>query len=129
MKIYPKIGVDTIRFGMSQKQIQAELGAPIGKETTAEEDIWEYANGVELAFEDDRLSSITLSDEQQLLNTKPIVGISEQVLQEQFPAFSLDEDYGSDGKSYYDEGLEIMAWVFDGKVFNVVVFPTYEQDE
>lgn len=129
MKIYPKIGVDTIKFGMSQKQVQAELGAPIGKETTDVEEIWEYANGLELAFEDDLLSSITLSDEQQLLNDKPIVGISEQVLQEQFPAFSLDEDYGSDGKSYYDEQLEIMAWVFDGKVFNVVVFPAYEQDE
>lgn len=129
MKIYPKIGVDTIKFGMSQKQVLAELGSPIGKETTDVEDIWEYANGVELAFEDDQLASITLSDEQQLLNAKPIIGISELVLQEQFPAFSLDEDYGSDGKSYYDEQQEIMAWVFDGKVFNVVVFPAYEQDE
>lgn len=129
MKIYPKIGVDAIKFGMSQKQVQAELGAPIGKEKTDVEEIWEYANGFELAFEDNQLSSITLADEQQLLNAKSIVGISEQALQEQFPAFSLDEDYGSDGKSYYDEQLEIMAWVFDGKVFNVVVFPAYEQDE
>lgn len=128
MNIYPKIGVDAIKFGMSQQQIQAELGAPVAKEKTEIEEIFEYANGVELVFEDNQLCSITLADTELRLHNKAIIGITEAALQAQFPAFTLDEDYGVDGKSYYDAEQEIMAWVFDGEVFNIVLFPAYKEE-
>lgn len=129
MNIYPKVGVDNLRFAMSQQQVQAQWGVPLSKETTEVEDIWEYANGVELVFEDNALCSISLSDKALLLEGKAIIAITEAALQEQFPAFELDEDYGRDGKSYYDATQEIMAWVFDGEVFNIVLFPEYDDSD
>ena len=62
-----------------------------------------------------------------LLDAKPIIGISESELESIFPEFRLDEDFKQDGKSYYADELQIMAWVFDGEVFNLVVFPEYDE--
>jgi hypothetical protein len=62
-----------------------------------------------------------------LLDSKPIVGISESDLENIFPSFSLDEDFKKDGKSYFAVELQIMAWVFDSEVFNVVIFPEYDE--
>ena len=115
---------------MSQGEVQVKLGIPAGKEQTADEEIWEFDNGLELSFQAEdnlRLSSITVLAGSALLDSKPIIGISESELESIFPEFRLDEDFKQDGKSYYADELQIMAWVFDGEVFNVVVFPEYDE--
>ena len=130
MNILPKVGVDNIKLGMSQQQIQALLGAPANIEKIEEEDIWEFESGLELSFQAEdsyRLSSITVMADSALLDSKPIIGITEAELEAIFPSFSLDEDFKKDGKSYYADELQIMAWVFDSEVFNVVIFPEYDE--
>ncbi len=131
MNISPKIGVDNLKLGMSRDEIKNLLGLPVHKENLAEEDIWEYEFGLEFSFqkEDDyRLSAITVIAESALLDSKPIVGISELELETSFPSFQLEEDFNQDGKSYYADDLQLMAWVFEGEVFNIVIFPEYDED-
>ena len=130
MKIIPKTGIDNIRLGMTKGEVQVKLGIPAGKDKTADEEIWEFDNGLELSFQAEdnfRLSSITVMADSALLDAKPIIGISESELESIFPEFRLDEDFKRDGKSYYADELQIMAWVFDGEVFNLVVFPEYDE--
>lgn len=130
MNIFPKNGVDNIKLGMSKKDAQALLGAPASIEKIEEEEIWEFESGLELSFQAEdsyRLSSITVMADSALLDSKPIIGITESELENIFPAFSLDEDFKKDGKSYFADELQIMAWVFDGEVFNVVIFPEYDE--
>jgi len=130
MNIFPKVGVDNIKLGISQKDVMAILGEPENKEKVDEEEIWEFETGLELSFQAEdgyRLSSITVIAESALLDAKPIVGITESELEAIFPAFRLDEDFKQDGKSYYADELQIMAWVFDGEVFNIVVFPEFDE--
>jgi hypothetical protein len=130
MNIFPKVGVDNIKLGMSQKEVQAILGAPADKEKVDAEELWEFEGGLELSFQSEdsyRLSSITVMAESALLDSKPIIGLPESELESFFPAFRLDEDFKKDGKSYYADELQIMAWVFDGEVFNVVIFPEYDE--
>lgn len=131
MNIFPKVGVDKIKLGMNQKDAQAISGAPTNKEKVEEEEIWEFDSGLELSFQAEdnyRLSSITVMDPTALLDSKPIIGITESELESIFPEFRLDEDFKQDGKSYYADSLQIMAWVFDGEVFNVVIFPEYDEN-
>ncbi|MEN0039294.1 MAG: hypothetical protein AAGC78_19610 [Cellvibrio sp.] len=131
MNIFPKVGVDKIKLGMNQKDAQAISGAPANKEKAEEEEIWEFDSGLELSFQAEdnyRLSSITVMDPTALLDSKPIIGITESELESIFPEFRLDEDFKQDGKSYYADSLQIMAWVFDGEVFNVVIFPEYDEN-
>lgn len=130
MNIFPKVGVDNIKLGMSQKDVQAILGEPENKEKVEEEELWEFGNGLELSFQAEdsyRLSSITVMADSAVLDSKLIIGITESELESIFPAFRLDEDFKKDGKSYYADELQIMAWVFDGEVFNVVIFPEYDE--
>lgn len=131
MNIFPKVGVDNIKLGMKQKDVQALLGEPTNIDKVEEEDIWEFENGLELSFQAEdsyRLSSITVMADAALLDSKPIIGITEAELENIFPAFSLDEDFKKDGKSFYADELQIMAWVFDSEVFNVVIFPEYDEN-
>lgn len=130
MNIFPKVGVDNIKLGMNQKDVQAILGAPANKEKVDEEEIWEFEGGLELSFQAEdnyRLSSITVMADSALLDSKLVIGITESELESIFPAFRLDEDFNQDGKSYYADDLQVMAWVFDGEVFNVVIFPEYDE--
>jgi hypothetical protein len=130
MNIFPKVGVDNIKLGMNQNDVQAILGAPASIEKIEEEEIWEFESGLELSFQAEdsyRLSSITVMAESALLDSKPIIGITESELESIFPGFHLDEDFKKDGKSYYADDLQIMAWVFDKEVFNVVIFPEYDE--
>ena len=131
MNIFPKVGVDNIKLGMNQKDVQALLGAPDNIEKMEEEDIWEFERGIELSFQAEdayRLSSITVMADSTLLDSKPLIGITESELESIFPSFSLDEDFNKDGKSFFADELQIMAWVFDGEVFNVVIFPEYDEN-
>ncbi len=131
MNIFPKVGIENIKLGMTGSDVQNKLGVPAQKEKQAEEEIWEYDKGIELSFqeEDDyRLSSITVIAESALLDSKPIVGITEEELLDIFPSFQLDEDFKEDGKSYYADDLQIMAWVFEGEVFNIIIFPEYDEE-
>lgn len=131
MNILPKIGIDNIKLGMTRHDVQSKLGAPANKEKQTEEEVWEYDSGIELSFqeEDDyRLSSITVIAESALLDSKPIVGITEEELENIFPSFQLDEDFKQDGKSFYADDLQIMAWVFEGEVFNIIIFPEYDEE-
>jgi len=131
MNIFPKVGIENIKLGMTGSDVQNKLGVPAQKEKQAEEEIWEYDKGIELSFqeEDDyRLSSITVIAESALLDSKPIVGITEEELLDIFPSFQLDEDFKQDGKSYYADDLQIMAWVFEGEVFNIIIFPEYDEE-
>ena len=103
MNIFPKIGVDNIKLGMKQKDVKALLGAPTNIEKVEEEDIWEFENGLELSFQAEdsyRLSSITVMADSALLDSKPIVGISESDLENIFPSFSLDEDLAGVNKNW-----------------------------
>lgn len=130
MNILPKIGIDTLKLGISRNEAQSKLGAPAHKENHAEEEIWEYDNGIELSFQEEdenRLSSITVFAESALLDSKPIIGITEEELESIFPSFQLDEDFKQDGKSFYADDLQIMAWVFEGEVFNIIIFPEYDE--
>ena len=131
MNIFPKVGVDNIKLGMNQKDVQSILGIPVNKDKVEEEEIWEFENGLELSFQAEdgyRLSSITVMADSAFLDSKLIIGITESELESIFPAFRLDEDFKKDGKSYYADELQIMAWVFDKEVFNVVIFPEYDED-
>lgn len=130
MNIFPKVGVDNIKLGMNKKDVQAILGAAATIEKVEEEEIWEFESGLELSFQAEdnyRLSSITVMAESALLDSKSIIGITESELESFFLGFRLDEDFNKDGKSYYADELQIMAWVFDGEVFNVVIFPEYDE--
>lgn len=130
MNIFPKVGVNNIKLGMTKMDVQAKLGAPASIDKLDEEEIWEFEAGLELSFQSEdsyRLSSITVMAGSALLDSKPIIGISESELENIFPAFSLDEDFKKDGKSYFADELQIMAWVFDGEVFNIVLFPEYDE--
>ncbi len=130
MNIFPKVGVNNIKLGMTKMDVQAQLGAPASIDKLDEEEIWEFETGLELSFQSEdsyRLSSITVMADSALLDSKPIIGISESELENIFPAFSLDEDFKKDGKSYFADELQIMAWVFDGEVFNIVLFPEYDE--
>lgn len=130
MNIFPKVGVNNIKLGMTKMDVQAQLGAPASIDKLDEEEIWEFETGLELSFQSEdsyRLSSITVMAESALLDSKAIIGISESELENIFPAFSLDEDFKKDGKSYFADELQIMAWVFDGVVFNIVLFPEYDE--
>lgn len=130
MNIFPKVGVDNIKLGMNKKDVQAILGAAATIEKVEEEEIWEFESGLELSFQAEdnyRLSSITVMAESALLDSKSLIGITESELESFFPGFRLDEDFNKDGKSYYADELQIMAWVFDGEVFNVVIFPEYDE--
>ena len=130
MNIFPKVGVDSIKLGMKQREVQAILGAPAAIEKIDDEELWEFDSGLELSFLADnsfRLSSISVMADSVLLDAKPIIGIAESELAQVFPAFRPDEDYKKDGKSYYADAWEIMAWVFDGEVFNLVIFPEYDE--
>ena len=130
MNIFPKVGVNNIKLGMTKMDVQAHLGAPASIDKLDEEEIWEFETGLELSFQSEdsyRLSSITVMADSALLDSKAIIGISESELENIFPAFSLDEDFKKDGKSYFADELQIMAWVFDGEVFNIVLFPEYDE--
>ncbi|WP_052417428.1 hypothetical protein [Cellvibrio mixtus] len=130
MNIFPKIGIDSLKLGISRNDVQSKLGAPANKENHAEEEIWEYDSGIELSFQEEdgyRLSSITVFAESALLDSKPIIGITESELEAIFPSFQLDEDFKQDGKSFYADDLQIMAWVFEGEVFNIIIFPEYDE--
>lgn len=130
MNIFPKVGVDNLKLGMNKKDVQAIVGVAENIEKVDEEEIWEFEIGLELSFQAEdnyRLSSITIMADSALLDSKPVIGITESELESIFPAFRLDEDFKKDGKSYYADELQIMAWVFDGEVFNVVIFPEYDE--
>jgi hypothetical protein len=131
MNIFPKVGINNIKLGMNQKDVQALLGQPTAKEKTDEEEIWEFEDELELSFQAEdnfRLSSITIMSDTAVLDSRQIIGITESELESIFPEFRLDEDFNKDGKSYYADELQIMAWVFDGEVFNVVIFPEYDEN-
>lgn len=131
MNILPKTGIDNIKLGISRNDAQSKLGKPASKEQQGEEEIWEYESGIELSFqaEDEyRLSSITVFAESALLDSKPIIGITEEELESIFPSFQMDEDFKQDGKSFYADDLQIMAWVFEGEVFNIIIFPEYDEE-
>lgn len=130
MNIFPTIGIDDIKLGMSRDDVKNILGAPAHKENLAEEEIWEFENGLEFSFQKEdsyRLSSITVIADSALLDSKPIVGITEEELEHIFPSFQLDEDFKQDGKSYYADDLQLMAWIFEGEVFNIIIFPEYDE--
>ena len=131
MNILPKTGIADIKLGMTKKEILTFLGQPMSKEENPDEDIWEFSNEVELSFQKNDaylLSSIIVSSSDALLGSKNIVGISEADFLIEFPSFQLDEDFGENGKSYWDTELELMAWVFEGGVINVTVFPEYDEE-
>lgn len=131
MNILPKTGITDITLGMTKKEILTLLGQPISKEENPDEDIWEFSNDIELSFQKDdayRLSSIIVANVNALLESKNIVGISEPDFLSNFPSFQLDEDFGENGKSYWDTELELMAWLFEGIVVNVTVFPEYDEE-
>jgi len=129
MKILPKIGVDDIQLGMNKKQVQEILGKPDQLEKDSDEERWEFDAGIELSFEKEDLyllGSITVFDDSARLESQPIIGISEKDLLENFPHFLPDEDFGENGKSYDSEELQILAWVHEGTVVNITLFPEYE---
>ena len=131
MNILPKTGIADIKLGMTKKEILNLLGQPLSKEENPEEDIWEFNNDIELSFQQDdayRLSSIIVSNIHALLNGKNIIGINEADFCVHFPAFQLDEDFGANGKSYWDAELGLMAWLFEGVVCNLTVFPEYDEE-
>lgn len=102
MNIFPKIGVDNIKLGMNQKDVQAITGVPSNIEKIEDEEIWEFEGGLELSFQAEDsylLSSITVMADSALLDSKPIIGITESELEAIFPAFRLDEDFKKDGKA------------------------------
>ena len=132
MNILPKIGIEKIRLGMSKQAITKLLGQPISTESNPEDDIWEFKNDIELSFQKDDnylLSSIIVSNPSALLKSKKIIGISEAEFFSNFPTFELDEDFGENGKSYWSDELQLMAWLFEVEVFNVTIFPKYRDSD
>lgn len=132
MNIIPKTGIDKIRLGMSKQEITTLLGQPISTESNPDDDIWEFKNDIELSFQKDDdylLSSIIASSPSALLTSKKVVGISEAEFFSNFPSFELDEDFGANGKSYWSDELQLMAWLFEGEVFNVTIFPEYRDSD
>lgn len=132
MNILPKTGIDKIRLGMSKQEITKLLGQPISTESNPDDDIWEFKNDIELSFHKDDdylLTSITVFSPLALLKSKNIIGISEAEFFSNFPAFQLDEDFGGNGKSYWSDEMELMAWLFEGDVFNITIFPEYTDND
>lgn len=129
MKILPKIGVDAIQLGMNKNQVQNILGKPDHLEKDSDEERWEFDTGIELAFAKEDLyllGSITVFNEAATLDSQPIVGISEENLLKCFPHFICDEDFEENGKSYDSDYHQILAWVHEGVVTNITLFPEYE---
>lgn len=129
MKILPRIGVDQLQLGMNKSQVQKILGNADHTEKHSDAEFWKYDAGLELTFSKDDLyllGSITVFGESARLHSQVIIGLSEESFLELFPHFQLDEDYGDEGKSYDSDEYEILAWVHEGVVANVTVFPEYE---
>jgi SmpA / OmlA family len=129
MKILPKIGVDDIQLGMNKSQVQKILGKPDHLEKDSDEERWEFDSGMELGFGKEDLyllGSITVFDESATLDSQAIIGMSEENFLTYFPHFLLDEDFEENGRSYDSEQYQILAWVHEGIVANVTVFPEYE---
>lgn len=132
MNILPKIGIDKIRLGMSKQDITKLLGQPVSTESNPDDDIWEFKNDIELSFQKDDnylLSSIIISNPSTLLESKKIIGINEAEFFSSFTTFELDEDFGENGKSYWSDEFQLMAWLFEGEVFNVTIFPEYTDND
>jgi len=132
MNILPKIGLDNIRLGVSKQDVINLLGQPLSKESNPEDDIWEFKNDIELSFQKDDnylLSSITVLNPAARLSSKNIIDISEAELLSGFPSFQLDEDFGKDGKSYWSDEMQLMAWVFEGQVLNITIYPEYQDSD
>ncbi len=128
MNILPKTGIEKIRLGMSKQEITKLLGQPISTESNPDDDIWEFKNDIELSFQKDDdylLSSITVFNPLALLESKNIIGISETEFVSNFLFFEIDEDFGENGKSYWANEMQLMAWIFEGEVLNITIFPEY----
>jgi len=130
VNILPKIGVDDIRLGMNKTQVLAILGKPNFMPTNDDEVIWEYEQGLELSFPKSDLyllSTITVTSESSRLNSQKIIGLTVNQLKEIFPNFILDDDFEESGQNYASDSDELAAWITDGIVNNITIFPAFDK--
>lgn len=137
MKIIPLVGIDNIVFGSSRDEIKKLLGEPTTTikhewpdDTDTESWIYE-ALGLELNFgsdEDYRLTTITTSSPDATLDGVQPVGLAEEKLKELLPAVKLDDDFDENGKDYFYPEKEISFWILNDKVFNLTLFPEYDEN-
>ena len=130
MKIYPTTGIDAIRLGMRRIQSQEVLGRPTLIEKESQDEQWQYHQGLELLFQKEDLyllGKITITNIAAQLDSKPVIGLNEQELLNNFPYLALEEDFEDNGKNYVCSERELSVWVSDGIVSNVTLFPAYDK--
>ena len=138
MNIKPKIGVDSIKLGMTRVQVEATWGKPdfiydfIPLEDRPNEiwEVWEYSDGTELNFDSDEnflLGSINLYSPDALFENIRLIGLSERELKLKFPKIQLDDDFELSGKDYLLSDQEVSFWVVDGKIDNITISPEYDE--
>ena len=130
MNILPKIGIDNVKLGMNKTQVKEVLDEPARIENESNGEFWHYEQGLELSFKKEDLhllGLITVTNNSARLNSECIIGLSEPELLERFPFFSLDDDFGENGKDYISAEDELSVWVSNGIVINLTIFPAYEK--
>ena len=137
LNIKPKIGIDSIKLGMTKSQVISSWGEPQKKENRFpnKEDLaenvetWFYSSGVELDFRaEDKfvLSSITVFSQKAIYRSVHPIGLDKDELIEKLPELKLDDDFEENGCNYVDCDNELSFWISDGKVENITIFPAYD---
>jgi len=137
MEIKPKIGIDSLKLGMTRTQVSELWGEPssvhdfIPLEEKPEDkwEVWSYENGIELNFQSDDdflLGSIEVYSENALYGGVRIIGMSEKELRMKFQKVYLDDDFEENGRDYKHDQTELTFWVIYGVVDSLIISPEYD---
>jgi hypothetical protein len=136
MEVVPFVGFGGIRFGMTADEVILALGPPDAIEDSYGDASHDYEeSGLLLAYSSEdggRLYSITVNSSTFVLNSVPIVGVSEDSLQTMgqggiLPGLALDEDFDFlDAKKYECDVFGLSFWVRDGLVSNFTMLVQFD---
>ncbi|MCF6205190.1 MAG: hypothetical protein L3J59_16255 [Methylococcaceae bacterium] len=144
MIIKPKVGIDSIKLGMTRVQVERLWGKP----NTIDEDFisiyadpnipkdkwiyWEYSRGVELCFHstnDFLLSHIDIYSSDAIFENIKLIGLSERELWLKFNTSRHDDDYDTDdgwGPNVYEiDQYCLNLMVKYRKITNITLYPEH----
>lgn len=137
MKIKPLIGIDNIMLGSSKEALFDLLGSP--ESSCSDEwpdgtisEAWMYPErGFVLNFDSDtdyRLSTITITAKDAVLDDIKPIGLNINTLKEKLPSIVLDEELSESVKDYVCPETEISFLVVNNVIEHVTLFPEYGAD-
>ena len=139
MIIVPKVGIDSIKLGMSRDEVSSQWGSPdsihdfIALEDSPEDKwiVWKYDKGIELNFDSEEeflLISIDTGSAGVTFENVVLIGMSEKELRLKFPNIQYDDEFELDsGRNYILPEHELSFWLVDGKVTNITISPEFDK--